>query len=108
MRPRTCTQNIHNLFTRSHASEEENCTEIAAKIANVNGPLESDIVTSDCYIAEILQGTKRALIGCIPTHVAPINRDLSPAGRTSGIVVASESGTFLAQEDSFGFFGQLK
>jgi hypothetical protein len=23
-------------------------------------------------------------------------------------VVASESGTFLAQEDSFGFFGQLK
>jgi hypothetical protein len=35
----TCSPNIHNSSTHSHASEGENrILEIAAKIASVNGP----------------------------------------------------------------------
>jgi hypothetical protein len=36
----TSSQNIRNSSTRSHPSEEENCTRIAANIASINGPLE--------------------------------------------------------------------
>jgi hypothetical protein len=41
--------NIHNTFTRSKASEGENRTEIAAKIASVNVPLARKLRSSKIF-----------------------------------------------------------
>jgi hypothetical protein len=47
----TCTQNIHNSPTHSHASEEEIALGIAAKITSVNGPYERNENSLFCNLS---------------------------------------------------------